>query len=112
MDRIRRGEEVFWLNGRYRAGQNPAETMETSAEEIDEAAARLERFAPVIRPLYARALSCEESLLRAVQSDPFDNIVFQYQGYQERFLSFSPEVDGHLFFIQPDDPPGAETFMT
>ena len=44
-------------------------------------------------------------------SDSCKKALFQYQGHQEGLFSLPSEVDSHLFFIEPYDPPGTETFV-
>lgn len=46
--RIRAAEEVFWINEKYDPAETGSVSGSLSAEDIDEAAQRLQRFAPVI----------------------------------------------------------------
>ena len=92
LDRIRRGEEVFWLNDQYHPEQNPAETMELSAEEIDEAAERLERFAPVIMHYFP-----ETAPANGIIESPLTEISSMKRVLQ---ADYGTEIPGKLFLKQ------------
>ncbi|MDD2955068.1 MAG: D-serine ammonia-lyase [Oscillospiraceae bacterium] len=64
---ISRGEEVFWLNPH--CGEDPPAGENVSPADVDEAAARLDRFAPYLATAFPETATCGgiiESPLRAI----------------------------------------------
>ena len=48
LDKVSKAEEVLWINDKLTAFDDCKDSLEVNPEGVDDAAARLERFAPVI----------------------------------------------------------------
>ena len=91
-DRIHNAEEVFWLNETYGGCFRSTEPSDFSAEDINEASTRLERFAPVMMHFFPETIPTN-----GIIESPLTNISAMKETLQSEW---GADIKGSLFLKQ------------
>lgn len=91
-DRIRNANEVFWLNEKYDGRFHATEPSDFTEEDINEAVARLERFAPVIMHFFPETVPAN-----GIIESPLTKISVMKETLRSEY---GADISGKLFLKQ------------